>query len=278
MPKKEQRASTSDSAGLRRLKRRLWVFAAILIFLLLLAACGSTSSPQGELGDNQEILKSCDPAGPPASLLEIDGTGSSASDAIAAERMTAIESIVRRTAVCSGTLRVIVFSTSSAATVVLFDGSMTQPGATDNARLKRAPDAVAGVMNQIKQAYGPAMKALPQTGSDITAQYRLAAEWMQQLGGSYKLNLVMLTDGFQNVGVDLAARPLSKQEAETLANQVPVPKLPSASITVAGLGRVADSPPPSSVVEGLVNYYNALCTKTSAAKCLSVSDYATEGR
>lgn len=243
-----------------------------------LTACGAGSSPHDELADNQRILASCDPAAPPASLVEVDGSGSSASDAITAERMTVVESIIRRTAVCSGHLRVIVFSSSSAATATLFDGSLRMPGATENARLKRVPGAVAEAMEQVRSGYDAAVKTLPQGGSDITAQYRLAAEWIGQLGDPYRLHLYVLTDGFQTIGVDLGTRALSTQEATALADQVMVPELPGASVVVAGLGRVAEGAPSSSVVEGLVAYYDALCRKTTAAECVSVTDYATEGR
>ncbi|WP_189159300.1 hypothetical protein [Lentzea pudingi] len=251
------------------------IFFFALLLALVLAGCSSESSPRGELGANQELLKSCDPAAPPASLVQIDGTGSSNSDAIASERMTAVDSIARRTAVCSGYLRVVVFSSSSAATVVLFDGPLKMDGATENARLKRIPEAITNVMNKVRSAYAPAVQALPQSGSDITAQLRLAAEWTQQLGGDYRLHLTVLSDGFQNIGMDLAARALSKQDAELLATQPAVPKLSEASVVVAGLGRVAEGAPPSAMVEGLVSYYTKLCQRTEASSCTAVSDYAT---
>jgi hypothetical protein len=245
---------------------------------MVLSACSSPSSTPGDLAANQQLLAQCDPAKPPAALVEIDATGSSASDAIVGERMTAIQSIATRTAVCSGSLRVQAFSSSSAATTVLFDGELKMGGATDNARLRRVSEAVKNTMTKIRAAYGPAVAALPQTGSDITAQYRLASEWIAQLGGKYQLNLFLFTDGFQNIGVDLGARALTKQEATALADKVNVPKLPGAVVTVAGLGRVAEGTPPSTVVEGLVSYYMALCKRSEAAKCQAVSDYATEGR
>jgi len=250
----------------------------LIVTLLTLAGCGPISSAHGELADNQRILAACDPAAPPAALVAIDGTGSSASDAITAERMTAIESIVRRTAICSGHLRVILFSASSAAVTALFDGPLRLDGATDNARLRRVPGVVADAMATIRQSYGPAVTALPGGGSDVTAQYRLASEWIGQVGGKFRLRLYLLTDGFQTVGVALDARALSKDEAAALAGQVSVPELPGASVVVAGLGRVAGSPPPSAVVEGLVAYYDALCQKTAASRCVSVTDYASEGR
>lgn len=259
-----------------RLRRpSIAVFA--IAFVAVTTACTTTPSPHGDLAQDKQILTTCDPSAPPASLIEIDGTGSSASEQITTERMTAIESVVRETAICSGRLRVIVFSASSAATTTLFDGPLPLRGATDNARLKRVPSVVEEVMTTIRQAYAPAVAALPGGGSDITSQVRLASEWISQLGGDFRLHLYLFTDGLDTVRAKSAARALSTRQARALASQTTVPKLPGASVMVAGLGRVAGKPPRSEVVEGLVAYYDALCQRTGAAECVAVTDYATEG-
>ncbi|MCP2264627.1 hypothetical protein APR03_001965 [Promicromonospora thailandica] len=264
----------------RKRSQKPAVVAAPIALLLVaaLAACG-VGSTHGELAENQEILASCDPVAAPASSVEIDGTGSSASSEIAAERMAAVEGIVRRTAICSGHLRVQVFSASSAATATIFDQPLRLDGATDNAKLKRVPQIVEETMAEIRAAYEPAVAALPGGGSDITAQYRLAAEWARQLDGDAHLHLYIFTDGFQNVGgVKLGKKALSEQEATSLAEKTSVPELAGASVAVAGLGRVAGSPPSSEVVEGLVSLYDALCAKTGAENCLSVTEYAGVNR
>jgi len=188
--------------------------------------------------------------------------------------MNAVDAVVQRTAVCGGYLRVIVFSGSSAGAAVLFDGSMAQDGATDNARLKRVPEAVKKATEQIRTGYGPAVAA-QNGGSDIVGQYRLASEWISQLGGRYRLHLYVLTDGFD---LALGAQALSPQDAVALAAQTVVPRLPGASVVVAGLGRMAGGVPPSTVVEGLVAFYDHLCQRTGATQCASVTSYSTEGR
>lgn len=248
---------------------------AVLVGLVL-AGCGGVSAG-GPLGQDRKVLASC-PSKHPAAMVELDGTGSSADKTITAGRMAAVESIVRRTAVCSGRLRVIVFASSSADTATLFDGSLVLPGATDNARLRRVPAKVDQVMAAVRAGYGPAVKRIYQGGSDITAQYRLAAEWVAQVGGGSRLELTILTDGFQNVNGLVLGRPLTKAQASALAARVPVPKLPGASVTVAGLGRVAGRPPASTVADGLVAFYDALCHKTGAAGCVSVTDYSPDGQ
>lgn len=252
---------------------RALLVTLVVTTAVLLSGCSAGTAGTSTLAENQRILASCDQAHPPASWIGIDGTGSGASEDIVKERMAAIGSIVRETAVCSGYLKVIVFSSSSAATTTLFDGSLKQAGATDNARLQRVPKAVDATMANIRQAYDSAVAGLDQRSSDIIAQYRLASEWLHQLGDANGLHLYLLTDGFQTAGVDLGSQALDQQQAAALAEQVSVPTLTGAKIVVAGLGRIAGPPPPSSVVEGLVAYYDALCHRMAAATCISVSDF-----
>jgi hypothetical protein len=263
---------------------RQWISGAVTAVIslvtmtVLLASCGINSSSTSTLTENQRILATCDATHPPATWVAIDGTGSSAASGIFAERMTALQSIVQRTAVCSGYLKIIVFSASSIASTTLFDGSLRQPGATSNARLQRVPKAVANVMTTVRRSYAAAAKHLSPDGSDINGQYEEASEWFQQLSGTYRLQLDLLTDGFQNVGgVNLGTHVLDQQQAIAVVARVPVPDLSGAAITVAGLGRVKDSTPSSAVVDGLVAYYNALCHRARAARCISVSDYQTAG-
>ncbi|WP_127466448.1 VWA domain-containing protein [Streptomyces sp. B27] len=261
-----------------RPQRGRFAVVGIVALAVVMTACTAGSTPHGEFARDKQILASCDRSAPPASDIQIDGTGSSNSPAITEERMAAVEQIVRTTAICSGRVRMSVFSGSSAATATLFDGALPLHSATDNARLKRVQTVVDDAMVRIRDAYEPAVAGLKGKGSDITAQYRLAGEWANQVGGDFRLHLYLFTDGFQNVGVKLGQQAVSKQEAAELASKTNVPKLPGASVTVAGLGRVAGEPPRSDVVEGLVVYYDALCDKAGAAKCVSVTDYAPEGR
>lgn len=79
------------------------------------------------------------------------------------------------------------------------------------------------------------------------------------------------------IGSDLTSQVLTPKQATDLASTVSVPALPGASITVAGLGHIDGDPAPSALVEGLVAFYNALCVKTGAKTCISVTDY-TAGR
>lgn len=282
-PKRSRRTSmnTALSNVVRRMRRRgMPAIAGLLAVAMLLTGCSlSSSSPATALATNQQILRSCDATHTPAAWVGIDGTGSSATDTIFDERMTALQTIVQQTAVCSGYLKVVVFTSSSTATATLFDGSLRQTGETDNARLQRVPKAVTSTMTTIENAYAPALKSLNPNASDITGQYVNAAQWIAQLGSGYQLHLYLLTDGFQNVGIDLNAQVLDQRQAQALAQQAPasLPSLPGSTIVVAGIGRIVDTQPPSAQVQGMTSYYTALCHRMEAQTCMSVTDYQAAG-
>lgn len=241
---------------------------------LTLTACSSLSA---STTPDQTILAGCPTDKQVASDVEIDGSGSSSGDTIAAERLAITADVVRRTAICGGHLLVRAFSASSGATITIYDGDLSLPGATDNARLRQVDALVEKVIAEITAKYGDALAALPDGGSDITSVYRLADEYAAQRGDGYQLHLYVLTDGLNNIGTDLTSQVLTPEQATDLASTVSVPALPGSSITVAGLGRIEGDPAPSALVEGLVAFYNALCVKTGAKTCVSVTDY-TAGR
>jgi len=241
---------------------------------LALTSCASLTT---DMPPDHKILAACTDDKQVAADVEIDGSGSSSGDTITTERLTIIADVVRRTAICGGHLLVRTFSASSGATVTIYDGELTLSGATDNARLRRVETLVDEVMVEITAKYRDAIAALPNGGSDITSIYRLAGEYAAQLGDGYQLHLYVLTDGLNNIGTDLTSQVLTPEQATDLASTVNVPALPGSSITVAGLGRIDGDPAPSALVEGLAAFYNALCTKTAAKTCVSVTDY-TAGR
>ncbi|OLR89549.1 hypothetical protein BJP25_05590 [Actinokineospora bangkokensis] len=248
------------------------------LFMLLTACSSGSGGSQGELGQLQQLAGRCDPAAPPASFIGIDGSGSSSAEAITAERMAAIESVVTETAVCSGTLSVVGFSGSSGSTIQLFSSSLAQEGATLNARLKRVPAAVDTAIETIRSGYVEALGALPQNGSDIVGVLRLGAEYAAQLGAPFQLRLVILSDGVQTTGVDLGSRISTSGELEQLADGLAVPQLSGATVTVAGLGKISTGSYPTPLVEGLVVFYTRLCARTGAARCSAVTDYVVAGR
>lgn len=257
--------------------RYLALRTLLLPIVLPLAACSATGNATGELGQDQAVLASC--AGQQlASMVTLDVSGTGRSQDIADAYLKAATAIARRTAVCGGHLRVTAFDGTSAVTRPLYDGELHAPGATDIARLRRVPAMVDEVMATVTKGYQAALAAPPMSsGTDIVGQYRLAGEYAGQLGKGYTLEFYLLTDGFQTNGADAIDHALSPDEAKALAAKVRLPILKGASLTVAGLGKVSGTPPTSAEVEGLVRFYTAVCERSGAAKCTTVTDF-TVGR
>lgn len=247
------------------------VVATLLVAAALsLTACSGYRAP-GELGENQAILDEC-PDQKLNTYIQVDGTGSGRSPEADADRLEIIHGLARETAVCGGHITVAGYSASSGATVTIYDDEIALPGATDNARLRRVPEAVELIMSEITATYDEALAQLPDSGSDIAGMLRLAAEQQAQFGDDYLLRYVNLTDGLDNVGVALDEN-LSPDQAAALADQVPVPTLPGAEVTFAGIGRVAGDPVSSAFTESLIAFYQRLCERTDAGSCLVVTDW-----
>jgi len=112
-------------------------------------------------------------------------------------------------------------------------------------------------------------------GSDIVGQFRLADEYVRQLGEKYVLAEVILTDGLQNdvVNVETAR---SRAEAKAMARQVSAPDLSGAEVTITGLGNRNGMKPSSKQVETVVAFYTELCARMNVASCLPSTEYVSK--
>lgn len=238
---------------------------------LTISLAGCSSGATDSRSDLTAVAESC-PNLPIDALIEDDGSGSSRSAPLTEERLATIEKVVERTIVCTGHLTVQSFSSTSGATVTVYDRDLTLSAPTVNARIRQTPAAVKAVMEEIRAAYGPAVAALPSGGSDIASTFRLFGEQAAQFSDHFH-DYLLLTDGLQNTGAYQISGALTPEQAQALADSVSVPLLPTESkLTIAGLGRVSGDPVPSAVIEGMVSLYTALCEKTGAGTCLVVSE------
>ena len=251
--------------------RQAFLLTVVLVVMLLLAGCSSGDTGGGST--LKETAAQC-PGTPVDALVLTDGSGSGDSAQITQERLATIEKVATRVVLCTGTLSVRAFSSSSGATVTIYESDLTLTAPTVNARIRQAPEAVEAVMKEIAAAYGPAIAGLPQGGSDISSTLRLFGEQAAQFPEHFH-DYWLLTDGAQNLGPVQITGPLTPEAAQTLADTVPVPILPAeSSLTVAGIGHVAGDPIPSDVVEGMVSFYTALIARTGAGSTLVVTTVA----
>lgn len=254
-----------------RRRSALGILATLVALITTLAGCSGHAA--GSLGELQKIHETRCQDRPFNSDVRIDGSGSAASDSILQGHLTLVRSVAEETAVCGGSLTVSVFSAGSGATVTVYSGDLTLSYPTLNAKLKRVPKTVDAVMETVETNLGPAIASLPAGGSDIGSNYRLMGEHAASAPDAIYRGY-LATDGLANLGALQVSGPLSPEQATALAAQVTVPTLPAdASITVVGLGRVVGDPLPSGVIEGLVSLYDALCARTGAGTCRSMTDW-----
>ncbi|MEA2901390.1 MAG: hypothetical protein QOH36_1277 [Actinomycetota bacterium] len=245
-------------------QRAQWPLAAVAAVLLTTSACGSSTKAAG---------LTC-PAHRPVGYLADDVSTTARSAAIMNERRAAIADFLTKVASCSGHAKVVAFTSSAAATRTLLDQDLLPGGATALARQRRTPAVVEAAMRTIDAELERALAELPGDGTDVLAQLQLAAEYQSQVGANRPLAVELLTDGLSTVGIDLNQDSLTSAAAIALADSATVPALPGASITFAGIGKMAGPLPPTSFVDSLKAFYAKACQRTQA-NCRIVTDLAT---
>ena len=246
--------------------RPLKIILSIAVSGVALSAC-SFGQSGGTLGTLQQVAKTC-PSGQVAGYGADDVSDSGRGNPqLTAQRLHQIRALVTETAVCGGGhLEVVAFSSSEAAFQTLYDGNVQPVGATENARLLQVPLIVNEVMKTITSALPRATKDLPSQGSDIISQFYAAAQYAEQLGSSYHLNVEILTDGVSTAGEAITnTSGFTSAAAISLGKSVPVPSLKGALVTISGVGQVATgTPAPTWYVQALTNFYQIACRRTGA--------------
>ncbi len=248
--------------------------AAVTGAVMVLAACGQAGTATGDLATGKQIAATCHDK-PVAAMVAFDVSGSMASPTFSTQRERMVMDAAEQVAVCGGHLKVLVFSTSSARTGVLYDGQLTPTGATENSRLRRSLKQARDIANEVEKNYAGTPGKLSPNGSDILGTYLLAGQYFSQLGDGYGSKVFLLdTDGFATSGVQISGQAMDPAQAKALAAKADVPALPGVDVTVAGLGEeTGGAAPDTAVVAGLAAFYDAVCAKTKAASCTSVTDY-----
>lgn len=249
---------------------------AAVAALVALSAASCSTPTGGALAHAERVATSCPSDGSKiAALVNNDESGTSRGETTQAARQAVIREVAERTAVCGGHLRVTLFSGSMIG-ITAFDADLHLDGATETARLRKAPKVVDSVMEQLNAALPDAMNRLDDGATDITGQYQHGVEYAAQLSatGPVLLEQTLLTDGIQTAGQDLGDPALTEEQAQALAAAVSVPDLSGAVVRLVGIGRQSDDAPlPTPYIAALRAFHTAVCEKTGAA-CTVVTDAA----
>ncbi|MGH8907680.1 MAG: hypothetical protein ACRD0K_14450 [Egibacteraceae bacterium] len=248
--------------------------SALLAAVIFVAPAACTAEG---VADQLPLLRRIEcPASPPVDFAALDLSATGRAQALFDERLQMIRALLTRTAVCGGQARVVGFSSSQAATHLLYDGELRPEGATENARLRRVPKLVEAAMAVIEAELEEALATLPANGTDVLSQLRLATEFHALVDPDRPLRVLVLSDGLQTVGIVLDRPDLTVESAHTLASAARLPEgLAGAQVMFGGIGKVSGPPAPTAFVEGLKTFYQEACEQAEA-RCLVATDLTPE--
>lgn len=237
----------------------------------LAAACGS--SPASQLGQLRDFAKTCPKDRSISGFVALSGSGNQRMPQLTAARMDAVELVAKKVAVCGGgELKVVAFGPTLASSVTVYEARLDPAGATLNARLLRVPRLVADAMDKVKFNLPSAFRRLPKQGTDPLAQLDAAREFIDEQPPTAQVRVLIETAGMTS---QVVTNQLTPKTATTLADEVTVPDLRGATVTIAGLGRVGSGPRPSTTtVRALIAFYRGACERTGAA-CRATADITT---
>lgn len=251
---------------------------ALAATLAMVSGC-STSGYVDASGDGEALLAGCPDSQNVALRAAIDISGSRSSAPLSDAENGAVLGFVRRTLLCEGNADVSAFSGSVATTVPLYSGELHLDGATENARLRREPEATDAVMAQIHENLADVVTAPPRSsGTDILGQLGLISEYGRQLNngtGQSQLVGLIVTDGEDTDQLNFADPTLTAVSAVAIADAANVPDLSGAQLSIIGVGKSSSGTPAATThVDALKAGWNRICERTNAAECTVVTDPA----
>lgn len=256
--------------------KKILAIAAAATATVGLAACGGAGAIN-ELGELKSVAGGCPTHARLAAYVAWDVRRTLRGPRIAAARLASLEKTAQKVAVCGGALRVVAFGPTAASTARLYDAELRPRGATENARLLRAPPLVDQVLKQVRKELPDVLAEVSGRSADPLSQFAAAEQFRRQLGTGYRLHVVIETSGFGR-GVRTSVNVPAESSGSRLAAEIVVPDLAGADVTVAGLGKVGRrAPTPTPVVEALRVFYGRICGRTNARSCLVVTDLAPLG-
>lgn len=236
-----------------RMKRYSSLLIGLFAGTLLLTGCTNSSG---------SVSAAPCPDAPLKSIGLVDVTSSSFASSRGGDYETAISKLTQRTATCSGDLWVATFGESSGQTVTLLEQSFQVEAPTENAKRRKREQLAEEVASTVRDKLSDAASRTPASATDVLGLMRLIEEAKAQHPDAAH-EVLILTDGFTNVGVD-PATATSTEAALALADQVAVPDLSGMKLTFAGIGRTSTSVP-SSVIEQVTAFWQRVCERTGAS-------------
>jgi len=238
--------------------KRAGVVGGSLLTMSILVSCSSS----GASGDYDFDC----PEGGLAQVTLVNVADGARGDVIFSERLDAIQVDVERAFDCDAQFTLAAWSSSSASTVVLYDGELTTAGASEIGRDRKIKEATDEVMAEIRSKLEESLNSIDGSKSDMTAAFAIAADRFQVTPAGVSKRLTILADGISTTGTaENNAPSLTEQDMVRLAQTVTKVDLSGAEVAILGVGRIAGTEqPPEDYVAKLRVYLTEMCGLTQA--------------
>jgi hypothetical protein len=252
--------------------------------LLLITACGlkagtaASGGIAGTLARLEPLVANC--KGPINAYAGIDDSATGRGNpTLTAARLQAVRDLADQAAACGGYMKVVAFaSTGAAEDFILGSTQFPTNSGTETTRLIAANKAESELLGEVEDNIPKAMHELHAAGTNVLAQLTLAQQFQEQRPGG-KLYVELLTDGLNTTKPVVMDTPtFDEKAARSAAEHLPIPKLPGASVRIAGIGQMAGARPLSiGRINALTTFYELVCRRSGATDCLATTDYTPGG-
>ena len=256
--------------------------AVVISVCVALAAggCDLQATGGGGVGGTIERLKplteNC--SGSVNGYEGVDLSASARGDAaLQTDRSEALAGEIDQIAACGGTAKVVGFSASAPETFTLGEAEFPTDFGTETARLLKANDKVDDLMGEVEDNLPVAEKELTPNGTDVLAQLTLAKQYQEQVGEG-DLRVLLETDGIATTKpVKMNTPGFDADTAEHAAENVPLPDLSGAKVSIVGVGKATGRRQLSTEkATAIADFFTAVCER-SGADCLVTNDYVAGG-
>lgn len=233
--------------------------SSALVGLIALAGCSSVGSSSGDYDYD------C-PDGGLVQVTLMNLSNGARDEVITGERLDAVQVDVERAFDCEARFTLAAWSSSSASTVVLFEGDLATAGASEIGRDRKIGEAVDEVMAEIRTELEAALSTIDGSTSDMTAAFAIAADRFQTAPAEAQKRLTILADGISTTGTAENNSPtLTEEEMIALARTLRPVDLAGVEVAILGVGRIAGTEqPPEDYVAKLRVYLEEMCGLTGA--------------
>lgn len=198
--------------------------------------------------------------------------GSLSSRGLGERRLPVIVDFARPTAICGGTLRIVIFTGSVSESTVVVNSDFDPGDGTATSQVLKADEFIGDLIGPLERD----LESITGPGTDLLAVLSDEAEARAQLPAENRSRLLIITDGKNTVGPRITPHT-SVAEATAMGSEASVPDLNGTQVAMTGIGLVGGTHQPSTAyTEALKAFMAAICQASNATCSAPTTSYVNQ--